>query len=168
VECYKKAIELEKSDEVFDNLFHVLYQAKNYPAILKEFEEQELNSFKLKEWQIKSLAMIKRFDKAFSLIDELKLRSTDMNHEESLTISDRIEEIHQDIQSKHDHYRIEIDIAKKHIEDGLRYEYEKDLKKSVESYNKAIELNPRDPLPYYNVGVIYSKLGNKTRYACCL
>ncbi|MHA2298150.1 MAG: tetratricopeptide repeat protein [Candidatus Hodarchaeales archaeon] len=164
-ECYKKALDLRNEEEVLNNLFQVLYNAGKNKEILEEFYVSGDLSFELKIWQIKALADLRRFDEAFKFLNDLEIltrgNNFDGNGETSKRQWVKFEKLKQDIQQKHESYEVEVQIAKRHVEDGLRYEYEKNLEKSVESYNKALELNPLDPLPWYNLGVIYSKLDKK-------
>ncbi|MFW9995709.1 MAG: tetratricopeptide repeat protein [Candidatus Odinarchaeota archaeon] len=154
IECYEKALELKKDEENFTKLLEISFNAGKYEKILNDINNCNTSTFEIKAWQVKAFTSLKRFDEAFQVIDRLTAELTGDEQK-------KLEKLRRDTQKDNDRYQIEVQIAKRHIEEGLRYEYDRNLEKSVEAYQKAIELNPRDPLPYYNIGVIYSKLDKK-------
>jgi tetratricopeptide (TPR) repeat protein len=50
--------------------------------------------------------------------------------------------------------------AKKFHDKGLKYSLSKNYEGAIEEYNKAIEINPKNPLLYHQLGLVHKKKGN--------
>ena len=52
-----------------------------------------------------------------------------------------------------------LELSKMHLNKGVSFIKSKELKKAIDEFKKAIELNPSDGASYYNLGICYIRLG---------
>lgn len=56
-----------------------------------------------------------------------------------------------------------IKTAKEYFDEGYNYDEQGEYDKAIESYTKAIELNPDHFKTYFNRGIAYSKMGERKK-----
>ncbi|MHA1449377.1 MAG: tetratricopeptide repeat protein [Candidatus Hodarchaeales archaeon] len=152
IECFKRALKIQEDNKIIIELTKAYYKSKNYREIIELCNNIKETSIEIMGWKIKAYSKLKRFNEGYQVLEQL---SGDISPRDRAKIAI----LRDELDKASERYNIEIKLAKRLIEDGLKYETEEEIEKSIESYKKAIELDPRDPLPYYNLGVIYSRLG---------